>query len=168
MFARCINTCLLLAFVGVAHASERVPPDWPEVGRAKLEVLWFDIYNAALHAPEGVFAGFSAPLLLQVNYLRDFKGKDLVTETDKQMQPFSTQTQREQWLPQLLNLWPDIKKGDQLAFEITPSGEGHFYYNQRWLGVVSDPGFAEAFVKIWLANESEYPELASQLRGQNR
>ncbi len=168
MWVKYIGIGWLLSAALWVQADQRNMPDWPEVGRAKLEVLWFDIYNATLSAPQGRFAGFSAPLLLQVKYLRDFKGEALVKETDKQMRPFSSPQERATWLPQLQALWPDIKQGDQLAFEITPNGEGHFYYNQRWLGTVSDLGFPAAFVKIWLASESEYPELARQLRGEGR
>ncbi|MFW1677128.1 chalcone isomerase family protein [Pontibacter sp. JAM-7] len=156
----------MLFITTLSAAQERQPPVWPEVGRVQLEVLWFDIYEASLFAPNAKFSGFSAPLLLQVEYLRDFKAEMIVQETDKQLKPFASQEQRQRWLPQLSELWPDIRQGDQLAFEIAADGHGHFYFNRRWLGHISEPEFVEAFVKIWLSPDGEYPALASQLRGE--
>ena len=64
-------------------------------------------------------------------------------------------------------IWPEISKGDQLGFWIDELGHGNFFYNQTWIGAVSEPEFSNAFIKIWLSEKSSYPELAKKLRGES-
>ena len=59
-----------------------------------------------------------------------------------------------------------MKKGDQLAFYIDAQGGGHFFFNQKWIGVINEPDFSQAFINIWLSDQSSYPRLAKRLRGE--
>ncbi|MYM63486.1 chalcone isomerase family protein [Pseudomaricurvus sp. HS19] len=148
-----------------------LPRDWPLVGEAQLSVLWWDIYQARLFRPEHGHRNHSPwegqPLLLELTYQRDISADQLLRETESQLQPFSSGEQRRQWLPQLARLWPDVHKGDRLSLFTDAGGAAWFYANGDLLGSISDPAFAPAFLSIWLAPESQFPELARALRGEH-
>ncbi len=148
-----------------------LPRDWPLVGEAQLSVLWWDIYRARLfhpdHARPHQSPWMTQPLLLELTYQRDISAAQLLRETESQLQPFSSGEQRRQWLPQLARLWPDVRKGDQLSLFTDAGGAAWFYANGTALGSISDPEFAPAFLSIWLAPDSQFPELARALRGEH-
>lgn len=134
------------------------------VGSASLKVLWFNVYDARLLTSNGVFEeGKSAAL--ELVYLRDIRKKNLLQETRKQLENKLDPDIMEQGLQQLDDIWPDIKKQDSLMFYLENANSGHFFYNSEQIGQVNVPGFAAAFLDIWVSEESKYPELAAQLTG---
>ena len=157
----------LVLFSASFTYGQTLPDSWKRVGLADLKVLWFDIYRAELFSSNGQFEGLDEPLLLKLTYLRDIRKSDLLEETRKQIQPFAMQTSVESWLSQLDEIGVDIKKGDELAFLINSQGVGHFFSKDRWLGAIEDPAFGRAFIQIWLSDQSSYPQLAKQLRGES-
>lgn len=138
---------------------------WQLVGQASLTVLWFDVYDARLETLNGRFESVDKPLRLTLDYKRDIDRDDLLKETAKQLKPFTSVQKRQAWIAQLRDIWPNIRKGDQLIFQSLPSKSG-FIYNESWIGGVNDSEFASGFAQIWLSDESEYPRLARQLRGE--
>ncbi len=138
---------------------------WQLVGQASLTVLWFDVYDARLETLNGKFESVDKPLRLTLDYKRDIDRDDLLKETTKQLKPFTSVQKRQAWIAQLRGIWPNIRKGDQLIFQSSPSKSG-FIYNGSWIGGVDDSEFTSGFVQIWLSDESEYPRLARQLRGE--
>ena len=152
----------LLPISCLAHA---LPTDWLRVGQAELKVLWFDIYKAELFTPSGAFANDREPLMLKLSYKRDISRNKLLKETAKELRRFADEKQMRVWLDLLSEFWPDLSKGDQLAFYRNMQGEGHFFYNSQWLGAIKEAGFSETFVKIWLSDNSRFPHLAASLRG---
>lgn len=170
-FIRYISIYLLLliqsAFAQVHAQAQPNIESWKEVGRAELSVLWFDVYDAVFYTPNGAFDNFSSPLQLSLDYKRDISREDLLSETDKQFARFQVAKEtRLIWLTQLENIWPDIKKGDQLIFQISTTGKADFFHNKLWIGGIEDMQFSEAFIQIWLSDQGEYPELARKLKGQ--
>jgi hypothetical protein len=63
---------LLLASAGTAQA-QRYPDGLQLVGTARLEVLWFHIYDAALLSASGQYRVDERPLLLVLDYRRNRK-----------------------------------------------------------------------------------------------
>ena len=161
---------LLLIQSAFAQVHAQAQPNieiWKEVGRAELSVLWFDVYDAVFYTPNGAFDSFSSPLQLSLDYKRDISRDDLLSETDKQFTRFQVAKEtRLIWLTQLENIWPDIKEGDQLIFQISTTGKADFFHNKLWIGGIEDMQFSEAFIQIWLSDQGEYPELARKLKGQ--
>lgn len=145
-----------------------LPSDWLTIGETRLSVLWFDIYDARLASPTGVFESVESPQLLTLTYLRDIKKSALIKETRKHIKPFANESDRKQWLIQLSTFFPTVKKGDQIAFLIDDTGKGHFFHNQKWIGTLEDTAFSSAFINIWLSDNSQYPKLAKRLRGELR
>ncbi len=155
----CLATC------GLTLQAAALPTDLSRVGQAKLEVLWFDIYKAYLYCRDGAYRTDS-PCLLKVNYLRNISADDLLEETDKQWQGKVEPEQKQTWLKQLETMWPDIQKGDSLSFYRDEIGVGHFYFNNKHIGSIESDVFSQRFLDIWLADSSDYPELAKKLRGE--
>ena len=69
-----------------------------------------------------------------------------------------------QYVPQLLNLWPDIKSGDSLAVKVGEESS-YFYYNEQYIGVIADKNFAQLFLGIWLAPNTTHPAFRKKLLG---
>lgn len=155
-----------LAFSAVISASVVAPNDWRKVGEAELKVLWFRIYEAELFTPNGSFNTTAGPLMLRLNYKRNIAKEDLLKETKDQLKAFASDENIEAWALRLKQIWPEIKQGDQLSFLIDGGGQGHFFYNQSWIGRIPEMAFSHAFINIWLSDNSSYPSLAKKLRGE--
>ena len=155
-----------IVFSSVISASVVAPNDWKKVGEAELKVLWFRIYEAELLTPNGGFKTTAGPLMLRLNYKRDIAKEDLLEETKDQLKPFASDENIDAWSLRLKKIWPEIKEGDQLSFLIDEAGQGHFFYNQSWIGSIPEMVFSHAFISIWLSDNSSYPSLAKKLRGE--
>ncbi len=158
---------LMIFVAGVAHAkSEPLPTSMKVVGQAELKVLWFSIYTATLASPEGKFNTVSEPLLLTLKYNRNISRQDLLDETEKQWRQAGIDADRySPWLLWLKRVWPDISEGDFLAFYRNAEGDGSFYFNQRLIGTLADEKFSQAFLNIWLSENSDFPQLTKELTG---
>lgn len=163
---RAICIFLLLLFSTSASAQLNPPKDYITVGTAKLRVLWFDIYDVELSSPRGRFSEIAGPLLLKLTYLRDIRKQKLLDETANQLRAIKPSVVRI-WLSQLKMIWPEINRGDRLAFLLDSNGFGHFYFNEIYVGTINDTRFGKAFISIWLGQNSEYPDLARKLKGES-
>ena len=59
-------------------------PDARKVGEGRLTYFFWDIYDAALYAPRGVWTN-SPPFALQLSYLRAIPGKDIADRSAEEM-----------------------------------------------------------------------------------
>ncbi|MBR9788483.1 MAG: hypothetical protein GYB40_11155 [Vibrionaceae bacterium] len=151
---------------------------WKTVGKAKLTWFIFDIYESRLRAPDGryrVSADVSPhPFALEIYYQRDVTKQQLLEVTDEQWQKLGVNKQRRQeWLSELSKMYPNINKGDELAY-VTDGKAGHLIYRRagdaflQTVGYVEDEGLNDAFLSIWLSPNTEFPKLRKQLIGQVR
>ena len=107
------------------------------VGQAKMEYLFWDVYNAKLETPSGDYQFGQHPTKLTLTYLRDFDAKDIVKATNEQWQHLKLNEMVGTYDNQLLDLWPDIKN-DSLSFQTNQQGIGTFYFNNKKLGQIED------------------------------
>lgn len=151
---------------------------WQTVGKAKLTWFIFDIYESRLRAPEGKYLVNDDvsphPFALEIYYQRDATKQQLLEITDEQWQKLGIkQSLRQQWLSQLNTMFPNIKKGDKLAY-VTDGKSGQLLYRPagsaslQTMGLVKDENLNDAFLSIWLSPNTEYPQLRKQLIGQVR
>lgn len=135
-----------------------------KVGEAKLTMFFFDIYESSLFTPTGRFEPGVRPLRLEIRYLRDIAGSDLVEQTGKEWQAQNLQhPQQDQWLERLNAMWPDVKDGDVLALEIDTDNASRFTFNGELLGRIEDADFGPQFAAIWLSPDTTRPKLREQL-----
>ncbi len=138
-----------------------------KVGKAKLEVFFFDIYYSTLYTPDGKYSEDSLPIALDIEYLRNIKSKDLVETTGEEWQKLGyEQSQIDRWMPFIENVWPDIKKGDKLLFRVEQDGTSEFYFNGESLKRIDNKEFGSSFLAIWLSENCSYPKVRKKLIGE--
>ncbi len=141
-----------------------------ELGKGSFRWWGIKVYDARLLVNEE-FDGnyfYNRPLTLEIQYDIDIDSEDLVETTREEWEELSiSQTDwcrdREQWLTQLSQLWPDLKQGDKLRHEINVQGESVFYFNDQRLGEIKDINFGPCFLSIWLASDTSAPGLRKNL-----
>jgi Chalcone isomerase-like len=70
-----------------------------------------------------------------------------------------------EWLLQMKQTFPDIKKGDQLIGIHRPDGSATFLMNGKAIGEVRDAEFTRLFFGIWLSTKTSEPKMRRELMG---
>jgi hypothetical protein len=164
---------------GVAHAQtkrEQLQPT-PQlrnvlrtprlVGQQRFTYWGFEVYDASLwaSAPFAPDDWAKQLLVLELRYLRDFKGADIAQRSIDEMQgqrPLST-TQQNNWLATLQAFIPDVRAGEHITGIYTPDKGMQLLHQDRLLGEMRDTEFAQRFLGIWLAPETSQRKLRQQL-----
>lgn len=166
----------LLAITAWTCAAVVLPADMPglrQLGTAKLTVFGFEIYNARLWVPaEFDRADYARhPHVLELTYLRDFKGQAIAERSIKEMRGVDvfTDAQAQLWLTALTQVLPDVKKGDRLTGVYQPGKALRLMFNDAPLPALSDPTLARVFMGIWLSPRTSEPAMREALlSGANR
>lgn len=128
------------------------------------KLLW-DIFDISLWIA-GEQWSFNEPFALELRYLRDVKGTEIVEGTRDQWEHLHyPESMTAPWLEQLTGVFPDVKKGDQLAGVYLPGRPTRFFRNGEPIGVIDDPEFGRAFFSIWLDERTSQPKLRLALLG---
>lgn len=140
-----------------------------KLGDGTLKWFGFSIYDAALWTENHSVVNdlFSKPLLLSITYKKNISSQNLVATTKSQWQELGidSESKHSNWLDQLAQIWPDVKKGDVIASIVWPDGKTSFYSDTEYLGTISDPAFGPNFFAIWLSPDTTNPKLRRQLLG---
>lgn len=165
----------LLAVAGHAVATETPPqhvreyvPEAGLVGTGELNVFVFDVYDAALYAPQGRFAE-DRPFALRLKYHRDITAEKIAQTSVQAMRDMG---QRDEliladWFSQMREIFPDVKDGTVLTGIYVPGQETVFYDNKGMIGRIRDAEFGRYFFNIWLGDKTPVPRLRRQLLGTN-
>lgn len=145
---------------------QRAIPNAELVGEARMSYLFWDIYDAALFAPNGKWTE-DTPYALTLTYLRDLKGKDIAKRSIEEMQKqgFIDQQKLDNWLILMEELFPDVNDQTVLIGIADKQNHSHFFLHDTYLGSVDDPAFTAEFFGIWLHPGTSEPELRRQLLG---
>ncbi len=157
--------CLLFSFSALANPIQNLD----KVGSAKLRVLLWNIYESALYTPTGEFKGIAPGLALEIEYRRNISKRAFIDYTREEWQKQSLyKDQSELWLASLNDIFPSVKKGDSLVLRVNDSMASEFYFNDEFIGQITNANFTEEFLAIWLSEQSSYPDLRNQLVGDSR
>ena len=138
------------------------------VGKAEMRWLLFPLYQIELKTPDGRYQANRYPQVLDIMYRRTIEKQHLLTATNQQWQRLGLpQAKREQWIAQLNKVWPSVKAGDTLSFQLNADGKNTFVHNGRNIGGVSDTQFGESFLAIWLSPKTSQPGIRQRLIGPN-
>ncbi|MDO8860333.1 chalcone isomerase family protein [Haliea sp. E1-2-M8] len=136
------------------------------VGEARLNVMFFSVYDSRLYTEDGRYQQDQRPLRLEIEYLRKIKAKALVEQTDAEWDHLQVaHERRDAWLKELTALWPDVGKNDVIALELDADNRSTFYFNGEKLGMMEDADFGAYFVAIWLSPDTSRPALRAALLG---
>lgn len=135
-------------------------------GTGDFNVLFWDVYVAALWAGNGIYAP-DQPYALTLRYEREFKGEAIADRSLSEMEDIraGTPSKREQWHATMVKLFPTVIDGDRLTGVHYPGERSVFYMNDERIGEVSDPEFGPAFFGIWLDENTNAPDLRRKLIG---
>lgn len=151
-----------------SKASGPVWQDWQTVGYSTLTWGFWEIYDAQLKTPSGLYRAdkpFASNIALLIDYRRNISKKSLLSATDEQWMHLGVSREnRKRWIQVLDKIWRDVEKGDRLVFVLTETG-GRFYFGDEMIGRIDDLLLARAFVDIWLSESTAYPGLRRHLIG---
>jgi len=139
----------------------------PEVvGKTRLKVLFWNIYDATLYASQGKWNS-EQPYALALTYLRDFEGKSIASRSIDEMrdQGYSDDVKLATWYEQMNSLFPDVKEGETITGISDGNKTCHFYKNGELLGSIDDPEFTQQFFDIWLSEKTSEPKMRKELLG---
>ena len=103
--------------------------------------------------------------MLELRYLRDFKGADIAQRSIDEMhgQRTLSATQKQAWFGVLQSLIPNVRTGERLTGVYSPDKGMQLLHQDRLLGEVPDVELAQRFFGIWLAPETSQRQLRQQL-----
>lgn len=163
-----MRTTCALAIIGIspAYALDKYVPAAEKVGEGRMSVMLWDVYDAALYAPEGIWEA-EKPFALRLSYLRSLVGKKIADRSIEEIrdQGFNDEVKLATWHGQLRNIFPDVDEGIVLTGVKTKSGATVFYKDDMEIGSINDPEFSEAFFNIWLSEKTSAPGLRRMLLG---
>lgn len=157
----------LLSVPSFANSTaQELVPNAELVGKGRLSIIVWDVYDASLYAPNGTFNP-EQPFLLEIDYLRDLKGKDIAEKSAQEMrkQNNASEFQLASWYNQMVKIFPDVQEDTKLSGYYQPNEETIFYKNGAEIGRIKDPEFGKAFFNIWLGEKSSVPQLRKRLLG---
>jgi hypothetical protein len=142
-------------------------PQGKLMGKAKLTLWGFQIYNAQLWVEPGFKADRleSAAFALELAYLRNFSNADIADRSLEEMRRFSdiSQAQEAAWSAELIRVIPNVKKGDRIMAINLPGQGVRFLFNGKPNGEVLDTQFARLFFAIWLSPKTSEPKMREEL-----
>lgn len=160
---------LLLIFTQPVLAQDEVKQTMPNaelVGEGRLSVLFMDVYDATLYAPDGQWAK-DKPFALSIHYFRDIDGDDIADRSIEEMrgQGFQDEDMLNQWHAEMDAIFPDVQNGTVLTAFFVPGKHTEFFENGRSMGIVEGDEFLHRFSGIWLSEKTSEPALRKQLLG---
>ncbi len=137
------------------------------IGQQRFTYWGFSVYDASLWASATFTANDWAKqaLVLELRYLRDFKGADIAQRSMEEMQGQRalTPAQSQNWSAQLQQLIPNVREGERLTGIYAPQKGLRLLHQDQLLGEVRDHELAQRFMGIWLAPETSQRQLRQQL-----
>ena len=168
-----LATLLLILTLGMSAPAvadmtiiSRDVPKAQQVGKGRLEFLFWSVYDATLYAPGGTFSP-QRPFALRLDYLIKLSGADIADRSIEEMkkQGADDEDQLAVWRQQMAEIFPDVDRGVALTGVRDAKGHTYFYRNDQPIGSIKDPQFTDRFFGIWLSASSSEPTLRQQLLG---
>jgi hypothetical protein len=153
-----------------ASASQTPPyvqnymPNAQKVGEATHSFLFFDLYRATLYAPNKIY-NQQSPLALSLLYLKEFEGEKIADMSVKQLRHIGVddEAQLNKWHKLMVDIFPNVRKGDKITGIKLSNGQSHFYMNGNFIGKITDPEFSQQFFAIWLSENTSAPDVRKNL-----
>jgi hypothetical protein len=137
------------------------------VGEGRLSYMFWDVYDASLIAPNGIWQR-DKPFALKLHYLRKIDGKKIAERSVDEMRGLgiTDEVKLATWHSQMRKIFPDVDDGTYLIGIRDQDGNAIFYSNDQQIGRINDVEFTNAFFDIWLNDKTTSPKLRRKLLGQ--
>jgi len=98
---------------------------------------------------------------LELSYLRSLEGSAISKRSIDEMRKVGafSRDQENNWLKAMLDIFPNVQKGDRLQAVYGPTTGTEFFLNDKVIGRIKDPLFAQLFFGIWLHESTTAPAL---------
>lgn len=138
----------------------------PLMGKGFYSWFFINIYEATFWARPDTEL-YTSPLVLELHYKRNFKGRDIVDQSLKELSRGGiSDKELEVWKLKLIEIFPDVKQEDKIQARFTPQTGIAFYLNSnKELGRIEDVNFSKKFLDIWLGEKTSAPDLRLKLLG---
>ena len=137
------------------------------IGHHRYTYWGFEVYDASLWGSSAFAPDNWAmqALVLELRYLRDFKGPDIAQRSMEEMQGQHTLSaaQQHNWSGVLQSLIPNVRNGERITGVYIPDKGMQLLHQDRLLGEVPDAELAKRFFGIWLAPETSQHQLRQRL-----
>ncbi|MFT6106159.1 MAG: hypothetical protein ACJA0S_000633 [Rickettsiales bacterium] len=135
----------------------------------KFTFAFLKVYDVYLCANEkGYFeplkiyqTDFSLVINYDMNFDKDELSKSSIEEMNRYYQ-ISEETQ-DQYYQKLLDVFPNVKKGDVIEAKYNKLGFIDFYHNQSLSGKIENAEFSKRFLDIWLFKDNKYQKMTKDL-----
>jgi hypothetical protein len=99
--------------------------------------------------------------VLELSYLRSLEGAAISKRSIDEMRKVGafSRDQENMWLKAMLDIFPNVQKADRLQAAYTPNAGTEFFLNDKAIGRIQDPLFAQLFFGIWLHESTTAPAL---------
>jgi hypothetical protein len=154
-----------LAFLPQAIAEPRLASliaGYRRWGNGQFRKFGFLIYEATLWATGQ--DPTQPPLALELTYKRNLSGRRIAEASVSEIRnlKLADESALREWGEHMAQIFPDVQAEDRIVGVHLPDG-AEFFHNERPIGRVADPAFAEAFFGIWLHVRTSAPELRQAL-----
>ena len=145
---------------------QKYVPHAQQVGSGRLSVVFWDVYDATLYAPNGKWVAHE-PYALYIHYFREIEGADIADRSVEEIrkQGFSDEAKLAEWNKKMRRIFPDVKNGSELTAIFTAQESTDFYSNGKHIGSISGAEFGRHFFDIWLSKKTSEPKLRRKLLG---
>ena len=135
-----------------------------KVGEARFKYMFWKIYDSELYTDNKQFESLDQEVTLSIEYQRNIPKYRIVDATVGQWEELNYAPEKiEKWKETINAIIPEIAKNDNLSFHKNNNGIGMFYYNERLIGKIESKEFSEAFLSIWLSEQTTQPKLRERL-----
>lgn len=136
------------------------------IGAAEFKVLFLKVYRISLWSEEPEFSydkKFAIHLLYKMNLTR----KELIQRSMDELEKLHplTNDEEQNYRKQLRSVFCSVKKGDQKVAIFLPHDGFKMFYNNKFIGKISDPKLARFFSDIWLDEKGSYPKVTKAILG---
>jgi len=139
------------------------------VGTATMGYLLWDVYDAELYAPDGLWRK-DEPFALSLRYLRSLKGNDIARRSIEEIrdQGFNDESILAAWYESLEAIFPNVEKNTRITGVFNQQQQTEFYLDDALIGRIDDPLLSQKFFDIWLSDQTSAPEFRDELLGDDR
>ncbi|UGA56594.1 chalcone isomerase family protein [Vibrio sp. VB16] len=149
-----------------------------KVGEGEMTYLFWTIYQAEFYrgveqekdnAMIVILAKDENEKALKIEYFKSISKRALIDATIDQWQHLGyRQNNIDKWAAPLERIWPDVEPGNTITIRVRKNGQSQFFFNDAPIGAIDSQDFGDAFLSIWLSENTSEPKLRQQLLGLNQ
>ncbi len=163
------------AMVAPGIASSQMPkaveaafPDAKQVGEATFSFLFWDVFSGTLWSEDGEF-DWDSPFALSLTYFTDFSAAELTDQTIEELDRLTDwpEAKLASFRATVAPCMADVSSGDRFTAVSAEPDQVRLYLNGRETCTFEWPAARRSYFRIWLDDDSRFPERSRQLKGQS-